>query len=260
MDPHFGKSQTRRKNRKLRIRVYLASGGIFLILTGIFYIIHLSPIFRIRNFNISGKEHLTDEEIIKILEPLVITSRTKTFLGKDNMLSWGAGSPDTSKTALVGALISRDWIRQSVDISIKERERLAVWCDSKGECGWIDGNGMLFEKAPQVEGSLIMTVTDINSSYISQGAGIYEERFIGNIIKLLAGLKELHLAIAEINFDSKLQEIHVKNYSGPDLLFSIRFDPAVNLDSLKSLIEKGDFKKYRYIDLRVENRIYYKNF
>lgn len=258
MDHHFGKSQAKRKNRKFRIRIYLASGGIFLILTGIFYIVQLSPIFRIRDFNISGKEHLTDEEVIGILEPLVIKSRVRTFLGKDNMLSWGAGSPDTSKTALIEALIDRDWIRQSLDISIKERERLAIWCDSKGDCSWIDSNGMLFEKAPQVEGSLIMTITDIYSSYISQGTGIYEERFIENIIKLLNGLKGFRLAIAKIDFDPKLQEIRVKNYSGPELLFSVRFDPATNLDSLKSLIEKGEFEKYRYIDLRVENRIYYK--
>ena len=260
MDPHFSKSQAKRKNRKFRIRIYLVSSAVFLILTGFFYAIQISPIFRIRNFNISGKEHLTDEEAMGILESLVITSRIKTFLGKDNMLSWGAGSPDTSKTALIEALINRDWIRQSVDISIKERERLAVWCDSKRDCGWIDDKGMLFEKAPQVEGSLILTVSDIHSGYISQGAKIYEERFVGNIIKLLNGLKELHLAIAEMNFDSKLQEIRVKNYSGPELLFSIRFDPATNLDSLKSLIGGGGYKKYRYIDLRVENRIYYKTF
>lgn len=258
MDPHFNKFQTKRKNRKFRIKIYLISAGLLLLLMGIFYVIQLSPVFRIRNFKISGKEHLTDNEIVEILEPLVVSSQIKTFLGKDNMLSWNISSPDTSKTALLEASISRDWIRQSVDISIKERSRLAIWCNSAGDCSWIDGNGMFFEKAPQVEGSLILTIFDVNAGYIRQGEKISEDRFVGNIIKIINDLKDLNLAVKKINFDSKLEEIRVQNYSGPDIYLSIRFNPDANINSLKSLIEKNGVKNYKYIDLRVENRIYYR--
>lgn len=258
MDPHFNKYQTKRKNRKVRIKIYLISAGLLLLLIGIFYVIQLSPVFRVRNFKISGREHLSDSEVLEILEPLVISSQIKTFLGKDNMLSWNMNSPDTSKTALLEASISRDWIRQSVDISIKERDRIAIWCDSAGDCSWIDDDGMFFEKAPQVEGSLILTIFDANAGYIRQGEKISEDRFIGNIIKIINGLKDLRLAVKKINFDSRLEEIRVQSYSGPDIYLSIRFDPDANINSLRSLIEKNGSKNYRYIDLRVENRIYYK--
>lgn len=258
MDPHFNKFQTKRKNRSLRIRAYLAFAGLFLLLSGIFYAVQLSPIFQIRNFNVSGKEHLSDEEVLKILEPLVLNSKTKNFLGKNNILSWNIGRPDTSKTALLEALIDRDWIRQSVDISVKERERLAIWCSSNSNCSWIDNDGMLFEKAPQVEGSLIMTVLDMHSESILYGGKISEERFIGNIVKILESIKKLRIATEEIRFDSKLQEIRVKNYAGPDILLSVRFDPTTNLESLKSLMDNPGYRNYPYVDLRVENRIYYK--
>ncbi len=259
MDPNFNRFQTKRKNRRVRIRVYLWLAGIFLAFVGIFYVVQLSPVFKVRNFNISGKEHLTDKEVLKIIGERVMTSRIGTFLGSDNLLTWSVKSPDTSKTALLKAVIDRDWIKQSVNIAIEERERIAIWCDSKGDCSWIDVDGMLFEKAPQVEGSLILTVKDVNSGYISIGAKISEDRFIKNIIDILEGLKAMKLAVKYISFDSKLQEIHVENYSGPAIFFSIRFDPSTNMDSLRTMMEKQDFKKYPYIDLRVENRIYYKS-
>ncbi len=258
MDPNFNKFQNKRKNRRNRIRIYLISAGIFLLGVGFFYIIHLSPVFRIRNFDVIGKDHLSDDEVVKILEPLVMTSRIKTFLGKNNILSWSISFPDTSKTALLEASINRNWIRQSVSISIKERERLAIWCGSAGDCGWIDSSGMIFENAPQVEGSLILTIFDINSKSIRFGEKVSEDRFSGNIVKILNNLKNLGLAVEKITFDSALQEIRVRNYSGPDIFLSIRFDPDSNIGSLKSLIEKSGLKNYRYIDLRVENRIYYK--
>ena len=258
MDQHLNKFQSKKRGRTIRIKIYFFTAGVILSLLGIFYIIQLSPIFQIRNFNINGKEHLSEKEIIYILQSLVITNKTKIFLGPQNILAWNTGKPDISKTALADALIDRDWIRQSVSIAIKERERLAIWCDSKNDCGWIDNDGLIFERAPQVEGGLILTVSDINSSYLQQGKIISEKRFIPNIIKILEELKKLRLAVKNIKFDSKLQEIKVENYSGPNLLLSIRFDPATNLNSLQSLMEKTDFKKYKYIDLRVENRIYYK--
>mgnify|MGYP001605034883 FL=1 len=244
----------------MRIRAYLIFSGIFLFFTGIFYIVHFSPVFKIRNFNILGKEHLTKDRIVGILEPLTLTSRMKIFLGRNNILSWNVRIPDTSKTALLEANVRRDWIRQSVDISVKERVRVAIWCGSSGNCGWIDDRGMIFDHAPQAEGSLILTIFGTEPGNMIVCSKISEDRFIGNIVKIIENLGNIGLAIKKINFDPKLQEIRVQNYSGPDILFSIRFDPEANISSLKSLIGKGRAENYKYIDLRVENRIYYKTF
>ena len=67
------------------------------------------------------------------------------------------------------------------------------------------------------------------------------------------------MSVKRIAFDKKLQELRLETYPGPDFLFSVRFDPILNLASLKSLQEKIELKGIKYFDLRVENRIYYKN-
>lgn len=258
MNSYLNQHHNSKQQRKFRIKIYFGSALAFLAFIGLFWIIAYSPVFRIRAFNIEGKEHLQDSEIIKILEPLVFTNKIKNFLGINNLLSWNIAGPDISKTALISANISRNWLSQTVSIIVKERGRLAIWCDKNNSCSWIDDRGMAFENAPQTEGSLIATVYDAQKEQILNGMPVAEPRFMENIIKILLGVKDLNPAVKKITYDRHLEEIIVDAYSGPDLFFSVRFDPAMNISSLKSLEEKNSLNKAAYIDLRVENKIYYK--
>lgn len=242
----------------MRIKFYFIGGGAALLIVAFIYILLFSPVFKIRAFNVSGKEFHTDEEIILMVNPLVLNTKFKIFLGPGNLMAWNISRPDISKTALAEAVIDRDWIRQSVNIKVRERERLAIWCDAISECDWIDDGGMATEKAPQTEGSLIIAIYDNSATRIIRGARVLEDRFIGNLISIIKAIAAMKLPIEKITYDARLQEIQVKNYSGPDLFFSIRFDPAQNIASLRTLKEKVDLNKIAYIDLRVENRLYYK--
>lgn len=254
----FNLRQSRKSEQQSRIKFYFIGAGALLLIIGLIYVILFSPVFKIRAFNISGGEHHTDKEIMDIISPLVLNTRVKIFLGQNNLLSWNIPRPDISKTALSEAVIDREWIRQSISISVRERERLAIWCDKNNDCNWIDGHGMAIEKAPQTEGSLIIAVYDISADRIIRGEPVLEDRFISNLISVIRGIAHMELPVKKITYDNGLQEIRVENYSGPDLFFSIRFDPAQNIASLLSLQEKTNTSRIGYIDLRVENRLYYK--
>jgi len=258
MQAYLDQNQIMKQRRNFRIKIYFGIFFIILLLIALLYILRYSPVFQARGFHIFGGNQLSNETILTILRPMVLNSRWEEFLGWQNLIVWNQNRFDLGGTALLEAEIDRDWLRQTVNISIKERERLAIWCGINNYCYWIDQSGIAFEEAPLTEGSLILTVHNNSESAILD-ASIIEERFIKNLISVLNGILELHLPVKKIVFDKRLQEIQVAAYSGPNLFFSIRFDPALNLSSLRSLQEKGELQKAKYIDLRVENRIYYKN-
>ena len=259
MNPYLDQQQFYRQQRSFRIKIYVGASILLLVLMLILYILVYSPIFQVRDFNISGNDRLPKNEVVKILEPLVLRDKIKNFLGIKNLLAWNTDNPDVSKTALALANIKRDWIRQSVNIDIKERERLAIWCDKNNNCYWIDREGTAFEEAPQTEGQLILTVRDQTTETVIKGTKVIEDRFVKNLVRILNGILEFKMSVKRIAFDKKLQELRLETYPGPDFLFSVRFDPILNLASLKSLQEKIELKGIKYFDLRVENRIYYKN-
>ncbi len=258
MATYSNNRQNQESKKRTRIGFYFMGGGIGLLIIGLAYLFLYSPVFQIKKFIISGEEYHSDREIMGILEPLVLTTRFKNFIGSDNLFAWDIARPDVSKTALADAVIERDWLRQTVSMTVRERGRLAIWCDQAGACDWIDDTGMAFEEAPQTEGSLILTVYDAGTDSVIQGKRVLEDRFIANAVAIIKSLKEMRLPIKKITYDPGLQEIHAETYRGPSLFFSVRFDPAQNISSLHALAEKIDISKISHIDLRVENRIYYR--
>ena len=251
--------QIYRERRRFRIKIYFGILFLLLFLIAIFYLLVYSPIFQIREFKIVGAQRLDSEAVLKILSPSVINTRTANFLGIKNLFVWNEKEPDVSKSALLEADIKREWLRQSIVIDIKERDRLAIWCRINSPCYWIDKNGMAFEEAPETEGSLILTVQDNSQESLSQGEKVIESRFVENLVAILKGILELKIPAKKTVFDKKLQEVRIDSYNNPDYFFSVRFNPKLNLESLKSLEEKIDVKRVSYFDLRVENRIFYKN-
>ena len=172
---------------------------------------------------------------------------------------WPRGGVALTGTVLESAAVEKDWLTRSVVIKIQERERLGIWCVEGENCYWLDNNGIVFEEAPATEGSLILKVYDLQKADLRLGFSVIEDRFINNLNSILKNLDQLNAAIRKITFDRKLQEVKVETYGGPDILFSIRFDPVPSIEAFQKLSETLDPRKIDYVDLRVSNRVYYKN-
>lgn len=252
-----------------------------ILASGLIYILVYSPIFRVDQFTFQGNKRLSNEAVMAIIRPLIFQGRIANFLGWNNFLSWPNGGVDVSGTAFLEAMVYKDWLTRSITIAVQERERFGIWCvnpslledrpsskprasqSSKSEggeiCYWIDEEGVMFEEAPLTEGTLILKVRDIKNPRLAIGFQVLEDRFINNLIAILKNLKDFNFAVENLILDRELQELKVETYDGLLVLFSIRFDPQLNINSFKELQGILDFKKIKYIDLRVENRIYYKN-
>ena len=254
--PSVFNQQNYRQKRRFRIKLYAYSAIIVLIAIFIFYLIAYSPIFQIREFKIAGNRQISVNKVMEILELPVLSNKIYLFLGPKNLLSWNKKEINFSKTSLKKAEIKRDWLKQTLNITVEEREQLAIWCGNNNQCHWIDENGLLFDEAPETEGSMLLTV--YADKALIEGTKISEERFIKNVVAVLKNIPSLNLPVKKIIFDGHLQELRAETYSGPNIFFSIRFNPELNIGSLQKLEEKTNVQNLRYIDLRVENRLYYK--
>lgn len=259
MDPYFDQDSLIKKRRKIRIRVYFSAAALFLAFIALVYILVFSPIFKVDGFTVTGNHRVSAETALALLKPQVVRGTISSFFSWNNFLAWQRGEIDLTGTALAGATIKKDWLKRSINITVRERERLGIWCIEGENCYWLDNNGIVFEEAPVTEGSLILKVYDLQKSDLRLGFPVIEERFINNLTGILKNLSQLAVAIKKISLDRKLQELRVETYDGADILFSIRFDPMPNIESFQKLSETLDLRQIDYVDLRIDNRIYYKN-
>ncbi len=79
-----------------------------------------------------------------------------------------------------------------------------------------------------------------------------------NMLSILNVVSKAELNVKKININRlEFMEAEVELYNGPKILFSLRRGADNYLEVLRSLAQKRGFSNLGYIDLRVENRVYY---
>jgi len=266
MDFYLDERQRKKRRRLLKFKI---CGGvtIFLLLViGAGYLIVYSSFFKIKNIEVSGNKYVSSEEIINQLKKISVgQSKISNFLGSDNILVWKTDAQfiKNSLPQIQDLKIEKDYWHRQIKIIVSEREKFGVWYKITNNqepitnnCWWFDKNGVIFAEALQVEGQLINKVDDFSNRHLEIGDSILGEKPLSNLIKIFAVLEKADLGIKSLKLERpELQEISTE--SSPQIYFSLRIDPSFGLAAIESLKSTG-LNKLEYIDLRVENRAYYK--
>lgn len=256
MEIYSDKKRISKKRRALRIKIYFAFLLLALLVFVFYYLITHSSVFKIKNILIENNKFLTNEEILISLKQKVLSTFFGGQAGFENILAWPSGEIKISDPAILNIDIEKEWWKREVLVKVNERERFAIWCNSQANnCYWIDKEGYVFADAPVTEGSLVFTIFDKGNSNLFLGARVEEDRFVGNFISILKNFYRTGFEIKKITSDSALKEIRIATLEGPFFIFSTRVDPSKNLSLIKDL----DLNKVEYIDLTVDDKIFYKN-
>lgn len=243
----------KKQNRKKHRRVVILITSLILLLA---YILFLSPIFKIRAVEVSGNREVSEEEIKNSF------TYGNIFLVSENKIK----NDLIKKIPKIGDLeIKKNLIKRIVKLIVKERGRLGITCQVKEEienCFYVDKQGVIFEQAPQTSGSLILLIKDYSQREYEIGKKIFEQEIVDFISQAREGLSsEIGLMISDFNILSfPAKDLKAITGEGWYIIFDLEGDIKSQLLALKAaLIEKiKDRESLEYVDLRIENRIYYK--
>ncbi|MEK7195269.1 MAG: hypothetical protein AAB655_01080 [Patescibacteria group bacterium] len=243
----------------LALLVFIAASWIFL----------KSPLFTVKRITVSGNGITPEKDILDLLRSKI--GNGNLFLamaGLNNVLAWPS-AVEKSDLRFLSSLselsVKKDYGKGTVNVTVKERDRYGVWCgvsaggNDPADCRWFDENGVVFERAPFAEGSLITSVLDYSGKKMTASSLILPERMLSNALSVFEVLKKSGLRIKGISIkDISLEELEVSTYDGPVAYFSLRFPADNALPVIQNFASKSGFKDLEYLDFRVENRAYYK--
>ena len=237
-----------------------------------------------------GNNVIASQDIITLLQadPSGHRSFLDNVLGWNNMLVWpGNLSPGQMGLIpqLAGVTVDKDYFSRTITVNVMERSPFGIWCflpkgesialasstdagtvatssiDSMdgGSCYWFDDAGVLFEKATNTEGNLIVIVHDHSQNSRGLGQKVLPDAFAENFISVVDVLHASNISIQEIDLnDLSLEEVDAITSNGPEIYFSLRFPANDYLGVLQSLVSQSGFSKLQYVDCRTEDRVYYK--
>ena len=116
-----------------------------------------------------------------------------------------------------------------------------------------------FKRAVATEGSFMETVRDSTGRSLGLNLKILPDGFIAPAISVVNLLKETGLSVQELDVsDLSLHELDVVLDNGPKLYFSLDFPADKGVaEVIASFKAKPGFKNMRYLDFRVQNKLYY---
>jgi len=252
----------RKKLKLLHITVIFAVFILFFV--GVFHVILYSDIFKVKKLEISGSSFYDNDYLISASIVEIIKNHPYLgFLGGDNILFWLFSDP----IPIAGNKIihlqelnkSTNLIDRRVNIAVKERGFFGVSCFSKN-CFVFDDSGLIFSNSPDVNGSLILKIENINNQSVLLGNYFLPStHWVRNILETIALVKSTGFYVSSaIIKESSLREWELLVYPSLSLLFDLSFVPE-DLDRILSTAkDRLDLEKLSYLDFRVKGRIYYK--
>lgn len=207
----------KKRKRKNPILFLIKWTSVLLLLIGTIIFILTTPMFNIKNINISGIEHLTEEQVISLSE-----------LNKNENLFKNSKSKITSnikQTPYVESVTIKRKLPDTIDIQIKERKRSYMLKFVNGYV-YIDTQGYILEISEEKLELPIISGYKTEEEKISEGNRLITEDLenLNNVLKITNSLEEIDVA-KEI-----ITNIDISN----------KEDYTVYLESEKKTIHFGD--------------------
>jgi len=146
---------------------------------------------------------------------------------------------------------------------VEKYGQIGIFCkQDTTDCFYIDRQGIIFEAAPKTSGGLVVLIKDYSNREIKLYDKILDPELINMILEIKDYLStEIGLSVASFDIDAypagKLRVITNESWY---ILFGLKQEIKKQLLSLKAVLDGKiqDRSLLQYVDLRIENRVYYK--
>ena len=252
----------------------LISRIIFYVLLSAFvgvsiYVVLFSPYLQITNISISGTQELDPAEIQNVITQFqgekffkIIPKNNFLFMSQSRI--GDALKNDFKKIRNVRVIKT---FPDTISIAIEERKALIVWC-AGDQCYLIDENGVAYNTAdfnsPELAQNNLLKIDDESSAPVEIGSEILDQAYVQYALSIKDALKaEGFEPDGDYSTPSRMaSEIKVHTANGNQIFFSTQFslDSAITALTLvlKKEIPQDQQSNLDYVDLRTENKVFYK--
>lgn len=158
------------------------------------------------------------------------------------------------------------WTNSSTDLlsalqvsnEIREYGVFCVGEERSDVCYWFNNNGLLTSEATTIVGNVLLKINEVSNYRPEINKQFLDNYLWENMALVIEFLKSGKLDVKNILLIRNDQDLIVTANDGVKILFSLRFNPQNNIAGLLSALDKNKMKNVSQIDLRVENKIFYK--
>lgn len=234
------------------------------------YILFFSSYLQINRLFIDGIEELDYQKVIAEINSnfegkyLKIIPRNNFILISQNRLK----NDLMEKFKKIESIEVEKRFPNAILIKIKERKALMLWC-SGGPCYIVDEKGYAYSGADfessEIQENNLIRLVDISARPVPLGDEILSPEFVQFTLGIKDKLdEELGIGIDDeyLTRSAVAEEVQVKTSEGWDIYFNSQISLDQSINTLKLFLDEkissDDRSKLEYVDLRVEDKVYYK--
>jgi cell division septal protein FtsQ len=235
----------------------------------IIYSLFFAEFLSVNQIKIAGLSQLGEKNILNVINSEIV-GKYLMLIEKNNLILINSNSIENSfkkKFIKIESVKITKKFPNTLIVNIRERESSMIFC-SKNDCYLIDWQGIAYSKMdyslPEVSEKRLAIIRDLSNKTVNVGETIFTADYIEYIVKIGEKVK------SEIDIEME-KEYETPNRVSSDIRgttqegWRIFFNGNISLqketDMLRIVLgEKiGDRRKdLEYVDLRSENKIYYK--
>lgn len=228
-----------------------------IILCFLVYLLLFSQVFWIDDIQLSGNNEIDKERVMNLFKEEISTD---IFFLESRSIFLIDSSEIVSRILEEFPMISSIHIKRSFPNSFKatiyKRKAVAVWCRNDGECYLIDNEGVIFKEVSIPAGLVVIKGGNNNVS-------LSETPISSDIMTFLMEVwRDTKYAVRITEFEIEEPNIIAQTVEGWDIRFTLTDSPSTQVKKLILVLEKKISKKDRsileYVDVRFENRVYFK--
>lgn len=251
--------------RQKRVRFILNSifvlSLIILAGAGLIYMSFFAGLLDLRAININGLKTLNSNELRGRIDNIVNNKFFGFIPSKNNILFLDADNIKTdllSKFSVLKSVELKTQLPHKLIFDFQEREVAGIWCFVGADCLYFDFNGASWGNAAKSTGYLMISVDDRRNL----DTKAIDREYFEAIKIFFKGSDDLPFIPGEIIIpENAFRDFSVHSADGYPILFSLDTDITGQLKVLGIFLsdkKKEDNFTPKYIDLRIDGRVYYK--
>ncbi len=268
---HWARSQNKKKIRKIKINHGIIFKILFVVFLGVvIYSFIFSSFLEVSEIEINGLETLSQKNVEESAKNIT-NGKYIGFIPKNNILFIMRGNFSkklTGEFKKIEEIKIKKKFPNKLIIEIEERSLVLTLC-SQGNCFFVDKKGYAYAEvdfdSEEVRQNNLVKLIDESEKPISEGDLVLRPSFVEFIFSIANEIRDKANVGITNEYRSKsliAEEVIVQTDKGWDIYLSSNFPIDKSARILKTILNKQislkDANELEYIDLRSENKVFYR--